>query len=186
MFYPAEILSLAGSVLLQINLFLFCTVCARLIKISPVSWLHEEGRTPVQMRQTPSLSSPPRQLYLCEHSPIILLVWASWFKADFSPPPPPCTHIPHTLPLHSFCDFLVECVCECASGACALRQLYITMATLRREADREENRETQREAAQEMTIWGLKDTGIDRTEEERSPGPRETILLKIAWQWLQV
>lgn len=110
MFLPAEILSLAGSVFLQMNLFLLCTVCASLIKISAVSWLHEEGRTPVQMRQTPSLSHPSLpDLYLSESAipPIILLVWVRWFKADFSQPPPPCTHI---LPTLSSNYSLSECV----------------------------------------------------------------------------
>lgn len=130
MFHPVEILSLAGSVLLQMSLFLLCTVCASLIKISAVSWPHEEGRTPVQMRQTPSLSHPSSpDLYLSESTtpPIILLVWVSWFKADFSPPPPPCTHI---LPTLSSIYSLSECVCGCANGPYALRQRYITMTTL--------------------------------------------------------
>lgn len=121
LFYPAEILSSARSVLLQMNLFLFCTVCSRLIKISPVSWLHEEGRTPNKWGgRTPLLCSPPcwlspspRPWALLSSSFIGLgELLQGWL--------PSTTHPPHSA-LHLFCESLVEfvyvCMSLCASGS---------------------------------------------------------------------
>lgn len=83
----------------------FCTVCARLIKISPVSWQRVQGTTQCKWGRPPSLSSPPRgelSLSIAESNPpIILLVWASGFKADIPSllPHPHMHHTPYQLNL---------------------------------------------------------------------------------------
>lgn len=72
--------------------------------------LCEERRTAAQMRQAPSLSSPPHPLSL---RALLLLfsVWARRFKAHF-PPPIPRTHITHALPsIQSEIPWLCVCVC---------------------------------------------------------------------------
>lgn len=106
-----------------------------------------------------AFSSPALSIFESS-TPIIFLVRATWFEADFSSPPlspwPLCIY-------ESLIDLRV---CEFTSRSCALRQHYITTATLWWETERKQReKEEKNPGADYMGTSGHK---IDRTEDERS------------------
>lgn len=152
-------------VFLQMNLFLFCAVCARLIKISSVSCVREGGckwgRPPYCL---PLLS---HSLYLWERSSYFSLGSDSSIHPDF----PPCAHIARVLPfIHSEIPSIWMWVCFMHWGSSTSPWLHY-------------ERETEvwwREAAQQLTMRGLKEAGLTEVRMKETPASVKPFLLKIA------
>lgn len=141
------------------SLFPFCTVCARLIKIFPVSWLHDEGRTLCKWSRPSYCLLFTGALYLWE-------LYSYYFLGK--------GHLVRGWLLFITTITLASVhlwIPGWSEGVwvykyCALRQHYITTATLWWETERkQQEKEEKNPGADYMGTSGHK---IDRTEGERS------------------
>ena len=114
----------------------FSALCERQPDKNIPCQLREERRTAVQMRQTPSLSSPPHPLSLSLTALVLLFSWLRLLcsrltsihqlHAPLTPWPPSILRFPYSVS-KCVCVCVCVCVCErererdCASGFCALR-----------------------------------------------------------------
>lgn len=180
MFYPAEILSLAGRVLIQMNLFLFCTVCQadKNIACQPAAWRREDSSANEADPLTVFPSSPALSIYVST-LPIILLVWASSFKADFPPPKHPSLQPVSHLLYGSLAKCVRLCVRMCKCFLCIATALHLHRE---KQSHRKEQKETKRCLG---AMLGHKER-IVLTEDERSHGLWNNSWMKIAHQLLQV
>lgn len=162
MFQPAEILSLAACVLLQMIFFLFplCVcVCVRLIKIS--CHLSEERTAAVQMRQT-----PPHSFCLCFY-------YSSWFVLTVLGGLPSTSHRSHRA-LHPFRESLTLCRCVrmCEWVLCVEGALHPHGHIVRRNR---RCKEKKKKSIERNTVGAdnvmNKENRNDRSEDEMSPAP---------------